>query len=107
MPGLGIPGFNDHAKAIADAGIYDLAIHHDQILQPVIIRDWALESIEGLSAEAEQSRERLIKYINRVGKVGARIASRREERAAAARDRVGLNPAVGFGRRAAASRWRV
>ena len=82
MPGLGIPGFKDHAKAIADAGIYDLAIHHDQILQPVIMRDWALESIEGLSAEAEESRERLIKYINRVGKVGARIASRREERAA-------------------------
>ena len=67
---------------IADAGIYDLAIHHDQILQPVIMRDWAVESIEGLSDEAEQSRERLVKYINRVGKVGARIASRREERAA-------------------------
>jgi acyl-[acyl-carrier-protein] desaturase len=82
MPGLGIPGFNDHAKAIADAGIYDLAIHHDQILQPVIMRDWALESIEGLSDEAEQSRERLVKYIGRVGRVGARIAARREERAA-------------------------
>jgi len=82
MPGVGIPGFNSHAKAIADAGIYDLAIHHDQILQPVIMRDWALESIEGLSPEAEASRERLVKYINRVGKVGARIASRREERAA-------------------------
>ncbi|MEZ5243610.1 MAG: acyl-ACP desaturase [Acidimicrobiales bacterium] len=81
MPGLGIPGFNDHAKAIADAGIYDLAIHHDQILQPVIMRDWALESIEGLSAEAEQARERLVKYIGRVGRVGARIAARREERA--------------------------
>ena len=82
MPGLGIPGFNAHAKAIADAGIYDLAIHHDQILQPVIMRDWALESIEGLSADAEQSRERLVKYIKRVGKVGARIVARREERAA-------------------------
>jgi acyl-[acyl-carrier-protein] desaturase len=82
MPGVGIPDFNEHAKAIADAGIYDLAIHHDQILQPVIMRDWAVESIEGLSDEAEQSRERLVKYINRVGKVGARIASRREERAA-------------------------
>ncbi|MEQ8840871.1 MAG: acyl-ACP desaturase [Acidimicrobiales bacterium] len=82
MPGLGIPGFNAHAKAIADAGIYDLAIHHDQILQPVIMRDWALESIEGLSAEAEESRARLVKYIARVGKVGARIAARRDERAA-------------------------
>lgn len=83
MPGVGIPGFAQHAKAIADAGIYDLAIHHDQILQPVIMRDWAVESIEGLSPEAEESRVRLVKYINRVGKVGARLASRREEKAAA------------------------
>ncbi len=86
MPGLGIPGFTAHAKAIADAGIYDLAIHHDQILQPVIMRDWALESLEGLSPEAEESRVRLIKYINRVGKVGKRIAARREERAASERE---------------------
>lgn len=82
MPGVGIPGFSKHAKAIADAGIYDLAIHHDQILQPVIMRDWALESIEGLDAEAEQSRAKLVKYIGRVGKVGARLAARREEKAA-------------------------
>ena len=82
MPGLGIPGFSQHAKAIADAGIYDLAIHHDQILQPVIMRDWALESIEGLSPEAEESRARTVKYISRVGKVGARIAARRDEKAA-------------------------
>jgi acyl-[acyl-carrier-protein] desaturase len=82
MPGVGIPGFSKHAKAIADAGIYDLAIHHDQILQPVIMRDWALESIEGLDAEAEQSRAKLVKHIGRVGKVGARLAARREEKAA-------------------------
>lgn len=82
MPGLGIPGFNQHAKAIADAGIYDLAIHHDQILQPVIMRDWGLESIEGLDAEAEEARARLVKYIGRVGKVGARLAARRDEKAA-------------------------
>ena len=81
MPGIGIPGFAGHAKAIADAGIYDLAIHHDQILQPVIMREWALESIEGLSPEAEEARARLVKYIGRVGKVGARLVARREEKA--------------------------
>ena len=86
MPGVGIPGFNSHAKAIADAGIYDLAIHHDQILQPVIMRDWGLESIGGLSPEAEEARARLVKYIGRVGKVGARLVARREEKAAAGRE---------------------
>src|SRR5690606_35282006 len=34
MPGTGIPDFAQHAKRIADAGIYDFRIHHDQILKP-------------------------------------------------------------------------
>ncbi|MDG1411899.1 MAG: acyl-ACP desaturase [Acidimicrobiales bacterium] len=82
MPGTGIPGFSAHAKAIADAGIYDLAIHHDKILQPVIVRDWKVEALEGLSGEAEEARTALMKHIARVGKIGARIASRRQEKAA-------------------------
>ncbi len=91
MPGLGIPGFADHAKAIADAGIYDFQIHHDKILQPVILRDWAIESVEGLNAEAEQARTRLVKQIARIGKVGRRFASRRAERIDALADRESVN----------------
>ena len=92
MPGAGIPGFAGHAKAIADAGIYDLAIHHDQILQPVVMHDWRVADLEGLSAEAERARERLVRYVGRVGKVGRRVAARREERLAVAAERqpVGL-----------------
>src|SRR5215207_652016 len=36
MPGTGILDFEVHAKAIARAGIYDFAVHHDQILVPVV-----------------------------------------------------------------------
>jgi len=82
MPGTGIPGFAAHSKAIADSGIYDLAIHHDQILQPVVVRDWAIEKIEGLSAEAEEARIRLMKQIDRIARVGRRMAARRAEKAA-------------------------
>jgi acyl-[acyl-carrier-protein] desaturase len=90
-PGVGIPDFAEHAKAIADAGIYDLAIHHDQILQPVICRDWAVPELEGLNPEAEAARERLMKYISRVDRVGRRLVARREERAAKAAE---LQPAT-------------
>ena len=45
MPGIGIPGFAGHAAAIAQAGIYDLAIHHDQILVPVVLRHWGIEQL--------------------------------------------------------------
>ncbi len=79
MPGVGIPGFAAHAKAIASAGIYDFAVHHDQILQPLVIDSWGLASIEGLTSEAEAARERTMAYIERVGKVGARSQARRAE----------------------------
>ena len=82
MPGTGIPGFAEHAKAIADAGIYDFAIHHGKILQPVVLRDWKVESLEGLSPEAEQARDALVTQINRIGKIGRRLAEKRDARKA-------------------------
>ena len=76
MPGTGIPNFGERAKEIAKAGIYDLQIHHEQILLPVVLRDWAVESLEGLTPEAEKAREKLIDRIARVGKVAQRLAER-------------------------------
>ncbi len=78
MPGTAIPGFAAHSKAIAAAGIYDFAVHHDQILQPLVIDTWGLPSIEGLDPEAEEARDRAMAYIERVGKAGARTLARRE-----------------------------
>jgi acyl-[acyl-carrier-protein] desaturase len=83
MPGAGIDDFQAHAKAIANAGIYDLEIHHDKILVPVILKQWRLESIEGLSPEAEEARVRLVSRLGRIGKVARSQAARRDERAAA------------------------
>ncbi|MDQ6927936.1 MAG: acyl-ACP desaturase [Actinomycetota bacterium] len=79
MPGTGIEGFNAHAKAIARAGIYDLAIHHDQILVPLVMRHWKLESLENLTPEAEKARASLIRRIERTNKVARRLTARREE----------------------------
>ena len=33
-------GFNRHAAAIAKAGIYNLDLHYNQILVPVVLRVW-------------------------------------------------------------------
>jgi acyl-[acyl-carrier-protein] desaturase len=79
MPGTGIPDFAAHAMAIARAGIYDFEIHHDQILVPVVLRHWNVEALEGLSAEAEEARRRLLVRIDRVARAGQRFAARREE----------------------------
>jgi acyl-[acyl-carrier-protein] desaturase len=77
MPGTGIPDFTAHANAIAETGIYDLRLHHDQVLVPVVLRYWGLESVEGLDADAEQARERAVHHIGRIERVARRIESRR------------------------------
>ena len=87
MPGAGIDDFSNHAKAIAEAGIYDLEIHHDKILVPVIVQQWHVETIEGLSPEAEEARDRLVKRLGRIEKVAKSQAERRQERLAREQDR--------------------
>ncbi len=77
MPGIGIPGFLEHAKQIARIGIYDFAIHHEKIIVPLVFRHWAIDKIEGLNAAAEQAREDLMKNIDRIGKVARRQIERR------------------------------
>jgi acyl-[acyl-carrier-protein] desaturase len=84
MPGVGIPDFNKHAHAIAQAGIYDLMLHHDQILQPVVMRHYGVENLEGLTDEAEKARLALITRIARTGKAARRLAERSEQDAAEA-----------------------
>ncbi len=79
MPGVGIPGFNEHAKRIAKAGIYDLAVHHDQILAPVVLRTWNVEAIEGLGPDGEQARERLMKRMAKSERVARRLSERKEQ----------------------------
>ena len=52
MPGAGIPGFLRKAAAIAKAGIYDLRVHRDEVLLP-IIQHWRIFELTGLDAAAE------------------------------------------------------
>ena len=78
MPGTGIVDFADHASAIAKAGIYDLQLHHEQILVPVVLRHWGVEQLEGLTPDAEEARAKLVHFIDRVGRLGRRLAARRE-----------------------------
>jgi acyl-[acyl-carrier-protein] desaturase len=78
MPGVGIPDFDRHAALIARAGIYDFAVHHDQILVPVVLRQWRVAELTGLDDAGEAARDRLLRQIERIGRLGRRLAERRE-----------------------------
>ncbi len=82
MPGAGIAGFTRKAAKMADAGIYDLRIHHNDILWP-LLRYWRIFERTGLDAEAEQDRERLRRFLDELDA----SARKYEERRAARRDR--------------------
>jgi acyl-[acyl-carrier-protein] desaturase len=81
MPGTGIPGFKQHAEAIARGGLYNLQQHHDQILQPVVVKWWKLESLQGLTSEAELARDAVLDRVQRIGKAARRLADRAREAA--------------------------
>jgi acyl-[acyl-carrier-protein] desaturase len=84
MPGAGIVDFAQHTKAIARAGIYDLSLHHDSILKPVILGHWDVANRQGLTASAEAARDRLVQFISRMGRAAARIKEPRAASVAAA-----------------------
>jgi len=62
MPGTGIAGFARKAAQIARAGIYDLRIHADQVLRPLLTH-WRFFELEGLDAEAEQARTEVAEFM--------------------------------------------
>ena len=84
MPGTGIVDFAHHSRLIASVEIFDAAIHHEQVLVPVVLRHWKVQELTGLSSDAEFARDRLVARIERVGRLAATLAARRDRGAIAA-----------------------
>ena len=81
MPGAEIDGFAADAASIAAAGIYDFRIHYEQVLVPVVVNHWRLESVEGLDSDGERARDHLLGWMARLRRVAARIAAQSSEAA--------------------------
>jgi acyl-[acyl-carrier-protein] desaturase len=77
MPGLELPAFREKAISIAKAGIYDLRIHHDQVLVPVLLRKWRIGDVQGLNDEAERARDGIMDFLPQLDATAARYEERR------------------------------
>ena len=75
MPGAGIPGFMRKAAEIAKAGIYDLRVHRDEVLLP-ILRHWGIFELTGLDAAAEEARRRLAEHLEKLDVAAKRFEER-------------------------------
>ncbi|MGH3828870.1 MAG: acyl-ACP desaturase [Pseudonocardiaceae bacterium] len=78
MPGIVIPGFARKAAQIARAGIYDLRIHHDEVIWP-LLRQWGVFDLENLDARGEQARIELAAFLTQLDGQASRFAERRAE----------------------------
>jgi len=62
MPGAGMPDFTRNSVAIAKAGIYDLRLHHDEVIMPVL-RYWKVFTRDDLGPMGEQARTELSEFL--------------------------------------------
>jgi acyl-[acyl-carrier-protein] desaturase len=81
MPGHTIDGFLRKSVAIANAGIYDLRLHHDDVVAPVL-RQWRVFELDGLSGDGEKAREELSAFLGGLDEAASRFVDRRAERQA-------------------------
>lgn len=81
MPGHSIDGYLRKAVTIANAGIYDLRLHHDDVLAP-IIRQWKIFERTDLGGDGEKAREELAEYMTALDASATKFEARRAERLA-------------------------
>jgi acyl-[acyl-carrier-protein] desaturase len=90
MPGAVIPNFNRKSVQIAKAGIYNLRIHRDDVVSPVL-RHWKVLDMTFTSPEAQQAQAELATHLDQLES----LAQQYEERLEANRERVEASQAAG------------
>jgi acyl-[acyl-carrier-protein] desaturase len=77
MPGATMAGFRKNSMLIAKAGIYDLRLHHDEVVSPVL-RAWKVFDRTDLGPTGEQAREELAAFLTGLDAQATRFVESRE-----------------------------
>ena len=73
MPGVGIPEFAEHSRAIAECGIFSATLLLEEVLAPCALRHWGIDHLSGLSPQAERARDRTMAFLDRLALIAARL----------------------------------
>ena len=76
MPGATMAGFRRSSMIIAKAGIYDLRLHHDEVIMP-ILRHWNIFERTGFGPDGEQARDELATFLEGLDAQAAKFVERR------------------------------
>jgi len=77
MPGAGMTDFQRNSVTIAKAGIYDLRLHHDAVIQPVL-KYWRIFDRDDFGPEGEKAREELSDFLVGLDAQASRFVEQRE-----------------------------
>lgn len=77
MPGANMPGFSRKAVQIALAGIYDMQLHLDEVIAP-ILRAWKVFERTDLSGDGLKARDDLSAFLKKTGDEASRFNEKRE-----------------------------
>ncbi|WP_375485313.1 acyl-ACP desaturase [uncultured Jatrophihabitans sp.] len=83
MPGQGMPNYLRNSATIAKAGIYDLRLHHDEVIAPVL-RYWKIFTRDDLGPAGEQARTELAEFMTALDGQASRFEEKREAQRAKA-----------------------
>ena len=81
MPGVGMPNFLRRSVDVARAGVYNLRIHHDGVIVP-LLRHWGISDLKDLTPAAAEVQEKLMA-----------LPAKLLRRAEIVEKRLGINPA--------------
>ena len=77
MPGATMANFRRNSMLIAKAGIYDLRLHHDEVVSPVL-RAWKVFHRTDLGPAGGKAREELAAFLQGLDAQANRLVARRE-----------------------------
>jgi acyl-[acyl-carrier-protein] desaturase len=75
MPGASAPQFRRRAAVVARAGIYDMKVHREDIVEP-LLGYWGILALTDLDPVAEQARDRVVAFCAELDRRIAKSASR-------------------------------
>jgi acyl-[acyl-carrier-protein] desaturase len=79
MPGIDFPEFRSKALEMAKAGIYDLRIHRDQVVIPVVFTHWKIDQLTGLTEDAEEARNEISQYLELLDAMARKYEDKRAQ----------------------------
>jgi len=93
MPGTIVSGFDRKAGQMAQAGIYDRRVEHDDVVIPRV-RQWGVVDLEGLDPDGERDREQRADALGALGALEAEAARFQAQRGAAEARRTARQPST-------------